>query len=96
MSLYEQNTPEVSTPLYTAEDTVVQPDTTTGNYPILKGITAIATNDSDIPETINFNNHVDQQWRKTVPENNNLDRITAVNSLINGLAFKSLYRLVAH
>lgn len=72
------------TPLYTEKDTVAPVDNTVNDYSILKGMAALATGTTDIPDEVNYNKFADEQWRKTVPENNELDRWTAVNAATNG------------
>ena len=85
MQLYEDDgvaQPEES--LYTAEDTTLAPDTNVGNYSVLKGIAAVATGNTDIPDKINFDQFVDSNWRTTVPEQNDIDRDVAVKAASEG------------
>jgi hypothetical protein len=85
MALYEEDgviQPENS--LYTAEDTVPVPDTNVGNYSVLKGIAAFATGEVSVPDSINFNHFVDENWRKTVPEQNTIDRSLAAKAASEG------------
>ena len=85
MELYEDtgNTlPEEG--LYTAEDTMVAPDTNVGNYSVLKSIASVATGVTDVPNEVNFNQFVDQNWRTTVPEQNNIDRSLAAKAASDG------------
>jgi|688.fasta_scaffold13382_8 hypothetical protein len=85
MALYEEDgviQPENS--LYTAEDTVPVPDTNVGNYSVLKGIAAFATGEVSVPDSINFNHFVDENWRKTVPEQNTIDRSLAAKAANEG------------
>ena len=85
MALYEEDgviQPEDS--LYTAEDTVPVPDTNVGNYSVLKGIAAFATGEVVVPDSINFNHFVDSNWRKTVPEQNTIDRNLAAKAASEG------------
>jgi len=84
--LYAEPTNEntVVEPLYTAEDTVAPVDTNKDNYSIVKGVAALATGNTEIPNEVNFNTFVDEEWRKTVPESNALDRMTAVNAATTG------------
>lgn len=70
--------------LYTAEDTVAAPDTSVGNYSVLKGIVAAATGNADIPDKINFDQFVDSNWRTTVPEQNTIDRNIATKAASEG------------
>ena len=76
MELYENPaaTPEPSEPLYTEADTLPPVDTTRGDYAIVKSLAAVATGTSTGDDQINFDNFVDSEWRKTVPENNEADR----------------------
>ena len=85
MALYEEDgveQPEES--LYTAEDTVPAPDTSVGNYSVLKGIAAFATGNVSPPDNINFNQFVDSNWRTTVPEQNSVDRSVAAKAAAEG------------
>jgi hypothetical protein len=85
MALYEEDgvtQPEDS--LYTAEDTVPVPDTNVGNYSVLKGIASFATDEVVVPDSINFNHFVDENWRKTVPEQNTIDRSLAAKAASEG------------
>lgn len=84
--LYAEPTNEntVVEPLYTAEDTVTPVNTNKDNYSIVKGVAALATGNTEIPNEVNFNTFVDEEWRKTVPESNALDRWTAVNAASSG------------
>ena len=85
MALYEEDgvtQPEDS--LYTAEDTVPVPDTNVGNYSVLKGIASFATDEVVVPDSINFNHFVDSNWRKTVPEQNTIDRSLAAKAASEG------------
>jgi hypothetical protein len=85
MMLYEDDgveLPEQS--LYTAEDTVVAPDTSVGNYSVVKGIVAAATGNTDIPDKVNFDQFVDSNWRTTVPEQNDIDRDIAIKAASEG------------
>jgi len=83
MQLYEENSdavPEENTTLYTADDTVEAPNTSVGNYSIAKGIITTATNTVDVSDEVNFEQFVDENWRKTVPQNNQLDMNTATSA----------------
>jgi hypothetical protein len=83
--LYEEDgavQPEES--LYTAEDTASLPDTSIGNYSVLKGIAAVATGNTDVQDEINFDQFVDSNWRKTIPEQNNIDRSLAAKAAAEG------------
>jgi hypothetical protein len=71
-------------PLYTEEDTVVQPSTNTGNYPTTKAIIAVATDNVDMPDEINHDLYVDENWRKTVSTRNDLDRSVAEQAASSG------------
>jgi hypothetical protein len=80
----EEDKPVDNTPLYTAEDTYASKLSNIENYSILKGVSVLATGDSNIPDKVNYDQLVDESWRKTVAENNQIDRITAVNAATNG------------
>jgi hypothetical protein len=84
--LYAEPTGEntVVEPLYTAEDAVAPVNTNKDNYSIVKGVAALATGNTEIPKEVNFNTFVDEEWRKTVPENNRLDTETAINAATTG------------
>lgn len=83
--LYEDDGTELpEQSLYTAEDTVVAPDTSVGNYSVVKGIVAAATGNTDIPDEINFDQFVDSNWRTTVPEQNDIDRDIATKAASEG------------
>ena len=85
MNLYSQDEkPEDQKPLYTAEDTITQQVEGVEDYSILKGVSALATGDTNIPDKVNYDQLVDESWRKTVAENNEIDRITAINAATNG------------
>ena len=86
MQLYEDDgvTPVVETPLYDATDTVIAPNTTIGNYAITKGIVNVATGETNTPDEVNFDTFIDSQWRKTVPQNNDLDLDTAQQAATTG------------
>ena len=85
MMLYEDDGAELpEQSLYTAEDTVVAPDTSVGNYSVVKGIVAAATGNTDIPDNINFDQFVDSNWRTTVPEQNDIDRDIATKAASEG------------
>ena len=75
---------ELEKPLYTAEDMEKPVDTTTGNYPIAKGIAVAATGTQDIPDEIQFNKFVDNVWRTTVEDSNSMDYVTATNAASRG------------
>lgn len=80
----EDDKPVNQAPLYTAEDTRTPKMNGIEDYSILKGVSVLATGDPNIPDKINYDQHVDQAWRKITPENNEIDRITAVNAATNG------------
>ena len=84
--LYAESTDEntVVEPLYTAEDAVAPVNTNKDNYSIVKGVAALATGNTEIPNEVNFNTFVDEEWRKTIPENNRLDTETAINAATTG------------
>lgn len=84
-NLYEvkEETPDIN-PLYTEKDTVAPVDNTVNDYSILKGMAALATGNTDVPDEVNYSKFADEEWRKTVPENNELDRWTAINAATNG------------
>lgn len=83
--LYEDDGTELpEQSLYTAEDTVVAPDTSVGNYSVVKGIVAAATGNTDIPDKVNFDQFVDSNWRTTVPEQNDIDRDIATKAASEG------------
>lgn len=85
MNLYSEDKPtEDKPPLYTAEDTVTQQVEGVEDYSILKGVSALATGNTNIPDKVNYDQLVEESWRKTVPENNEIDRVTAVNAATNG------------
>lgn len=86
MELYQDPaaTPEENPPLYTVQDTVVTPDPTKEDYSVLKSITAVATQNNTRYETVNFESHVDDAWRKTVYENDLADRGAALNAASQG------------
>lgn len=81
-NLYEETTPTTE-PLYTTQDMVPAVDSTVGNYSVLKSITNIATGETP-PDEINFNTHVDETWKKTVPEQNRMDVVAAENAASRG------------
>ena len=83
-NLYSETTDETTAPLYTEENVAAPIDNTKGNYSILKGVAALASSATDIPDDINYNQFVDEHWRKTVPENTSIDRWTAINAATNG------------
>ena len=74
MSLYSEQEEAQATPLYTEEDLKPAQDVTSGNYSVVKSIASVANPNQDLPEKVNFDLFVDEQWRKTVHENNVLDR----------------------
>ena len=78
----ENTTPDE--PLYTIADTIEKPDSTIGDYPILKTLTSIAVNEPSSKDKINFDNHVEQNWRKTVVDNNELDKSVASDAASKG------------
>jgi hypothetical protein len=83
--LYEDNSEEqLDESLYTAKDTIPIPDTSVGDYPVLKSIAAVATGNVDVPDEVNFDQFVDSNWRKTVPEQNTIDRGLAVKAASEG------------
>lgn len=85
MNLYsEDKITEDKPPLYTAQDTVPQKVEGVEDYSILKGVSALATGNTNIPDKVNYDQLVDESWRKTVPENNEIDRMTAINAATNG------------
>ena len=85
MNLYSQdNKTEEKLPLYTAEDTVPQQIEGMEDYSILKGVSVLATGDNNVPDKVNYDQLVDESWRKTVAENNEIDRITAINAATSG------------
>ena len=85
MNLYSEDTlPEDQKLLYTAEDTVQQQVNGMEDYSILKGISVLATGDNNVPDKVNYDQLVDESWRKTVAENNEIDRITAINAATSG------------
>lgn len=79
-----EQTPDEPEALYTAEDTVVAPDTNVGNYSVVKSVASLATGNVDVPDQINFDTFVDSEWRKTVPVNNDVDRSIAEKAAIDG------------
>ena len=80
----EDNKPVDQAPMYTAEDTRTPKMGGVEDYSILKGVSVLATGDPNIPDKINYDQHVDQAWRKVAGENNEIDRITAVNAATSG------------
>ena len=83
--LYEDDGAELpEQSLYTADDTVIAPDTSVGNYSVVKGIVAAATGNTDIPDEVNFDQFVDSNWRTTVPEQNDIDRDIAIKAASEG------------
>lgn len=81
---YNEDDEQTVEPLYTEADTVVAPDTNVGNYSTLKSIVTAATGNTDVPDEVEFNSFVDQNWRSTVPESNRIDNDTAINAATNG------------
>jgi hypothetical protein len=81
--LYKEE-PTQQQPLYTEED--MQPVKSTGvdNYPIVKSVAVAATGNPEQPDEVNFDSFVDNVWRTTVPNSNELDRSVAVNAATNG------------
>ena len=85
MNLYtEDKATDVTKPLYTADDTVPQQIEGMEDYSILKGVSVLATGDNNVPDKVNYDQLVDESWRKTVAENNEIDRITAINAATSG------------
>lgn len=85
MNLYSQDKDTKNkAPLYTAEDTVPQQINGMEDYSILKGVSVLATGDNNVPDRVNYDQLVDESWRKTVAENNEIDRITAINAATSG------------
>lgn len=80
----EETKPVDNKPLYTAENTYASKVYNIEDYSILKGVSVLATGDSNVPDKVNYDQLVDESWRKTVGENNQIDRITAVNAATNG------------
>ena len=77
-------TPDEPEALYTADDTVVAPDTNTGNYSVVKSVASLATGNVEVPDVVNFDTFVDSEWRKTVPVTNDMDRSIAENAAARG------------
>jgi hypothetical protein len=71
-------------PLYTEADTIPATDSNVGNYSTLKAIVTAATGNTNLPEEVEFDSFVNQNWRSTVPESNRLDQDTAINAATNG------------
>ena len=85
MNLYSQDEDTKNkAPLYTAEDTVPQQINGMEDYSILKGVSVLATGNNNVPDRVNYDQLVDESWRKTVAENNEIDRITAINAATSG------------
>ena len=78
----DETTPEQ--PLYTAEDMSPVVNVGINNYPIVKGVVVAATGNPEQPDEINFDKFVDDVWRTTVSDSNELDRSVAVNAASNG------------
>lgn len=76
--------PEQDDSLYTAEDSEPIVNTTLGNYPIMKGIVTVATGNVDVPDEVNFDQHIDTNWRNTVAQQNNVDRDVALQAASQG------------
>ena len=81
---YNENDEEVVKPLYTEDDTTPVADTTVGNYSTLKAIAVAANGQADVPDEVEFNSFVNENWRKTVPESNSIDQATAINAATSG------------
>ena len=84
MSLYAETNTVNNEPLYTEDDLKQKPSTHTGNYSIVKGIANVANPNQEIPEKVNFDLFVHDQWKKTVGENNMLDKQAIVNAASTG------------
>lgn len=82
MSLYTEQETKTFEPLYTADDIEQKPNTTLGEYSITKSIASVANLNQEIPEQINYDLFVDEQWRKTVAENNLYDRQVVEDALL--------------
>ena len=83
--LYTEDSTSIDKPpMYTAEDTRTPKMGGVEDYSILKGVSVLATGDPNIPDKINYDQHVNDSWRKVAPENNEIDRITAVNAATTG------------
>jgi hypothetical protein len=81
---YTEEDGQEQEPLYTEADTLPATDSNVGNYSTLKAIVTAATGKTDIPDEVEFNSFVDQNWRSTVPESNRIDNDTAINAATNG------------
>jgi hypothetical protein len=80
----EEDKPVEQASLYTVEDTQTPKMGGVEDYSILKGVSVLATGDPNIPDKINYDQHVNDAWKKVTPENNEIDRITAINAATNG------------
>jgi hypothetical protein len=95
--LYNETPEDQPEPLYTEEDTFVQPNTNMGKYPIMKGIATVATGNTEADEEVNFDTHVDQAWRSIAGSRNDIDRDVAEQAAIegNGTLFQEVIGSVA-
>ena len=80
----DNETTPTDEPLYTVADTVEKPDPTVGNYSTLQTITSVAVDEQPTKDKINFDNHVEQGWRKTVADSNELDTFVASGAASKG------------